>query len=86
MWTIRRARSPKDCERCNLFITAGSEYYERNASHGRSYFCIPCGEKVGENPRVEPPARRKTVKRARWRGEPLLGPGHIVHGLGRMGA
>jgi hypothetical protein len=84
-WEVRTARSAHDCERCGQCITRGQPYYARNGWKGHSFFCLACGVKLSEPaPPKANPAR--PIHRKRKAHDPLLGPGHVVHGLGRMGA
>lgn len=88
VWMIRAARSAHDCERCNAFITKGMEYYARNQFGKYSFFCLPCGAKLSADAvvKVERAKEAHRAKKKRGHHDPLLGPGHVVHGLGRMGA
>lgn len=87
-WTIRTAKSALDCDRCRGFITRGMEHYVREFHGKRGIFCLPCGDKLsdGQKDILEEKPRATRSKRARRPHDPLLSPGYIVHGLGRMGA
>jgi hypothetical protein len=88
VWTERTARRNFDCERCNCIIETGSSYLDRGMGR-HSRFCIPCYKalmEAGEKKRtkrdavqVAKPYHRQKV---RLPGSPLLGLGHVVHGLG----
>ena len=82
-WIERKASKSHECARCKDFIPRGDTYYQREGGGGHSCYCLACGVKISE-----PVARPESImrKRARRVGEPLLGLGHVVHGLGRMGA
>ena len=85
-------RQARTCARCAEIIERGEAYikvsYNRSAtsqkpavSTWRAY-CLPCFSASGGEV-VEKPARViEKRKRSRRIGDPLLGPGHIVHGLG----
>jgi hypothetical protein len=85
-------RQARTCARCSEIIERGEAYIKvsRNrsatstkpAEYSWQSFCLPCfaatgGEVAERGKRV--PERKK---RARRIGDPLLGVGHLVHGLG----
>jgi hypothetical protein len=83
VWTERTAKRTYSCDRCGDFIEAGDSYLDR-FGEGHTKHCVSCYKaitKAGEDKRavLAKPYHRQKVRKA---GDPLLGVGHIVQGLG----
>jgi hypothetical protein len=83
VWTERTAKRSYLCARCGGVIAAGVSYIDRYGC-GHDKTCVSCYKAVtraGEDKRavLAKPYHRQKVRKP---GDPLLGVGHIVQGLG----